>query len=74
MFNTVGQQTAHHSERQDRSAHALHPDVGDQSGSLVRAALSTGYEPNFIQPQRKPNFISTVEKMSARTISTISDA
>ena len=41
FFNTVGQQIAHHSEHQDRSVHVLHPDVGDQSRSLARTALST---------------------------------
>ena len=34
MFNIVGQQIAQHSDHQDRSAHVLNPDVGDQSGSL----------------------------------------
>ena len=51
MFNAVGQRIAHHSEHQDRSAHVLHPDVGDPSGSLGRKALSTGHEPNLILPQ-----------------------
>ena len=43
------------------SAHVLHPDVGDRSGSLARTALCTGYEPNFIQPQSNPNFISIAD-------------
>ena len=45
MFNTVGQQVVHHSDLQDRSAHVLHPDVGDQAGSLPRTAITTGYGP-----------------------------
>ena len=47
MFNTVGQQIAHHSEHLVRSADVLHPDVGDQPGSLARTSPSTGFEGVF---------------------------
>ena len=41
MCNNVCQQTATHSEHQDRSAHVLQPDVGEVSGPVDRTALST---------------------------------
>ena len=34
-------QFVHHPDHRDRSAHVPHADVGDQSGSLARMALST---------------------------------
>ena len=57
MFNTVGEQIVHHSGHQDGSAHVLHLDVGDQSGSLARIALSTGYELNLILPENNTIFL-----------------
>ena len=56
MFNTVGQQLAHHAEHQDRSAHVLHPGVGSQSGSIGSAAIYTGYQPNLNLTPNDPNF------------------
>ena len=64
MFDTVDQHIAHYSEHQDRFARVLHPDVGDQSGSLDRTALSTGCEPNLFLPQSSPHFIEDEELMS----------
>ena len=39
MLNTVGQQIAHHSEHQDRSAHLFQPDVGDKNCFLRRMGV-----------------------------------
>ena len=61
MFTTVGQQIAYHSEYKQRSARVVHPDVGDQSGSTARTALSTGYEFNIILLQSNSNSISVAD-------------
>ena len=39
----------------------LHPDVGDQSGSLATTPLFTGYAPNLSPPQSDPNLISMAD-------------
>ena len=60
------------SEHQDRSAHVLHPDVGDQYGSLPRTELSTGCEPNLILPQSKPTYSSRARMKIERQLKILS--
>ena len=68
MFNTVGQPIANHSEHQDRVAHVLQSDVGDEAASLAETALATGCEPNLILPQSNPNCISVGEDEDLMTV------
>ena len=48
-------------ERQDISAQVHHSDVSGQSGSIARAARSTGHESSLIQNESEIQFMSIVE-------------
>ena len=51
MFDTLGQQIDSDFDHLDGSPSVLHPEVGDQSGSLARKALSTKPFPDVALPR-----------------------